>query len=49
QSPLSARIGLGMILINVAAAVLVPFVAPYTETEVVGDVWLPSSKEHLLG
>ncbi|NIQ39369.1 MAG: ABC transporter permease subunit [Proteobacteria bacterium] len=49
QSPLSARIGLGMILINVAAAVLVPFVAPYTETEVVGDVWLPSSKDHLLG
>ncbi len=49
QSPLSARIGLGMILINVAAAVLVPVVAPYTETEVVGDVWLPSSKDHLLG
>ena len=49
KSPWSARLGLGMILINVIAAVFTPFLAPYTETEVVGDVWLPSSKDHLLG
>jgi peptide/nickel transport system permease protein len=49
QSPLSARIGLAMILINVFAAVFTPWIAPYTETEIVGDVWLSSSSENLLG
>ena len=49
QSPLSARIGLAMILINVFAAIFAPVIAPYTETEVVGDVWLPMSTDHLLG
>jgi len=49
QSPLSARIGLAIIMINIAAAVLAPVVAPYGETELVGDVWLPMSSEHLLG
>ncbi|UCH23146.1 MAG: ABC transporter permease [Deltaproteobacteria bacterium] len=49
QSPLSARIGLAMILINVFAAIFTPYIAPFTETEVVGDVWLPMSKDHLLG
>ena len=49
QSPLSARIGLFMILINVIAAVFTPWIAPYTETEIVGDVWLSSNSENLLG
>ena len=49
QSPLSARIGLAMILINVFAAIFTPYIAPYSETEVVGDVWMPMSKDHLLG
>ncbi len=49
QSPLSARIGLAMILINVIAAIFTPYIAHYTETEVVGDVWLPMSGEHWLG
>jgi len=49
QSPWSARIGLAMVLLNVFAAVFTPFIAPYSETEIVGDVWLPMSKEHLLG
>jgi peptide/nickel transport system permease protein len=49
QSPLSARIGLAMILINVIAAVFTPWIAPYTETEIVGDVWLSSNSENLLG
>ena len=49
QSPLSARIGLAMILINVFAAIFTPYLAPYSETEVVGDVWLHMSKDHLLG
>lgn len=49
QSPLPARVGLVMVLINVAAAVFAPVIAPYGETEVVGDVWLSSSWDHLLG
>ena len=49
QSPLSARIGMAMILINIAAAIFAPVIAPYGETEVVGDVWLSASKDHLLG
>lgn len=49
QSPLSARIGLAMILINVAAAVLAPVISPYGETEIVGDVWELSSGRHYIG
>ena len=49
QSPLSARIGMAMILINVIAAVFTPYIAPYGETEIVGDVWMPSSSENYLG
>jgi len=49
QSPLSARIGLAVILINIAAAVFVPVIAPYGETEIVGDVWDPVSRSNLLG
>ena len=49
QSPLSARVGLAMVLINVIAAVFTPWIAPYGETEIVGDVWMPSSSENYLG
>ena len=49
QSPLSARVGMAMILINVIAAVFTPYIAPYGETEIVGDVWMPSSSENYLG
>ena len=49
QSPLSARIGMVMILINVIAAVFTPYIAPYGETEIVSDVWMPSSSENYLG
>ena len=49
QSPLSARVGMAMILINVIAAVFTPYIAPYGETEIVSDVWMPSSSENYLG
>ncbi len=49
QSPWSARVGLAMVLINVVAAVFCPVITPYGETEVVGDVWMPMSADHLLG
>ncbi len=49
HSPLSARIGLAMVLINVFAAIFAPIIAPYGETEIVGDVWMSSSSENYLG
>ncbi|MEE4359793.1 MAG: ABC transporter permease [Desulfococcaceae bacterium] len=49
KSPFSARIGMLIILINIGAMVLAPAIAPYGETEIVGDVWLPMSQDHLLG
>ncbi len=49
QSPISARVGVIIILINVAVMLLAPLIAPYGETEMVGDVWAPISAEHWLG
>ena len=49
QSPLSARIGLIIILINILAAILAPAITPYSETEIVADVWAPNSSDNLLG
>ncbi len=49
QSPLSARIGLAIVLLNLLAALLAPVIAPYGETESVADVWLSSSWDHPLG
>lgn len=49
QSPISARLGMAMVLITLGAAVLAPIIAPYGETDIVGDVWMSASSEHLLG
>ena len=54
QSPWSARIGMAMIRTEyhcsgtyICHRSVINF--PYTQTEVVGDVWLEASREHLLG
>lgn len=49
QSPFSARVGMAIVLVNILAAILAPVVSPYGETEMAGDVWLPSSSDHLMG
>ena len=49
SSPISARIGLAMVLVTIFAAILAPVISPYGETEIVGDVWLSSGKDHILG
>lgn len=49
KSPLSARIGTVIIMINILAALLAPIIAPYGETEMIGDAWMQSSGDHLLG
>ncbi|WP_299977783.1 hypothetical protein [Desulfobacula sp.] len=49
QSPLSARIGMGIVLLNCLVAVFAPLIVPYGETSVVGDVWESSSVKFYLG
>lgn len=47
--PISALIGLFFTGLYFLAAIFAPLIAPYGVGEVVGDVWEPSSAEHLLG
>jgi len=49
QSPISARIGVAMVLVNILVSIFAPLVAPYGETEIVGDVWAPGSAANWLG
>ncbi|MCR8827075.1 ABC transporter permease [Pseudosulfitobacter koreensis] len=47
--PLAALIGLFFTATYFLMAIFAPWIAPYGMAEVVGDVWEPSSAEHLLG
>ncbi len=47
--PLTARIGLAIVIINLLVVVFAPLLAPYGETELVTDVWALPSAEHWLG
>ncbi len=47
--PISALIGLFMTSAFFLTALFAPWIAPYGMAEIVGDVWEPSSAEHLLG
>jgi len=49
QSPLSAQIGMAIVLLNILAAVFAPVIAPYGETSVVGDVWEVFSEKFYFG
>jgi peptide/nickel transport system permease protein len=49
KSPLSARIGMGIVILNVIVAVFAPLIAPYGETSVVGDVWESFSAQFYFG
>jgi len=49
EMPLSAKVGVIVILINIFAAVFAQLIAPYSETELVTDTWSPPSAEHWLG
>ena len=49
QAPLSARIGMGMVLLNILVAIFAPLITPYGETSVVGDVWESFSTTYYLG
>jgi peptide/nickel transport system permease protein len=45
----STTVGFAIIAFFALMAVFGPFIAPYGESEVVGDVWLSSSEQFLLG
>ncbi len=47
--PLNALIGMIITATIVIMAVFAPLLAPYSMTEIVGDVWEPMSSEHWLG
>ena len=40
RAPLSAKIGLAIVALNLIAALLAPLLAPHGETAVVGGVWV---------
>ena len=47
--PISAWIGIAGITLALFCALFAPLIAPYGETQVVGDVWEPMSSAFLLG
>jgi peptide/nickel transport system permease protein len=47
--PISALLGMSVTLLFVLAAIFTPWIAPYSNTEIVGDVWAPASAAHWLG
>ncbi|WP_428555831.1 ABC transporter permease [Pseudomonas edaphica] len=49
RAPLSAKFGLLIILLYVALALLAPLLAPYGETQVVGEGFAPWNGQFLLG
>jgi peptide/nickel transport system permease protein len=49
RPPLTAKIGLAIVVINLAIAIFGPWFAPYDQSQSVGDTWAPSSAAMLLG
>ncbi len=39
KSPIAAKLGMAIILLNAFAAIFAPVIAPYPETQIIGDVW----------
>ncbi len=48
-SPISARFGMIVIALSLIVALFAPLLAPYSESEIVADVWLSASGEFPLG
>jgi len=46
---ISARIGLGIVVFFATCAIFAPWLAPYGESEIVGDVWEPLGGEFMFG
>ncbi len=39
SAPFAAKLGMFIVFLNLFAAVFAPVIAPYSETEIVGDIW----------
>src|SRR3546814_1916125 len=49
EIPLSAWVGMAGLAVAIGCAIFAPLIAPYSEREVVGDIWLPMGGDFLLG
>jgi peptide/nickel transport system permease protein len=49
RPPLTAKIGLVIVVLNLAVAIVGPWLAPYDQSQSVGDTWALSSAQMLLG
>jgi peptide/nickel transport system permease protein len=49
RPPLVAKVGLAIVVINLAVAIFGPWLAPYDQSQSVGDTWAPASAQMLLG
>ena len=49
KPPLSAKIGLAIVVLNLLVAVFGPWLAPYGQSQSVGDTWATPSAQMLLG
>jgi peptide/nickel transport system permease protein len=49
KAPLSCRVGAAIVVLNIVAGAFAPLIAPYGETQIVGDVWEPLSRSFLMG
>jgi peptide/nickel transport system permease protein len=49
KAPWSAKVGIIILVINIAVAAFAPVISPYGETEITGDVWEEMSLSHPLG
>ncbi|MBV8449583.1 MAG: ABC transporter permease [Hyphomicrobiales bacterium] len=49
RPPLFAKIGLAIVAINLLVAIFGPWLAPYDQSQSVGDTWAPSSAHMWLG
>jgi len=47
--PITAWVGMAGILLAAVCAIFAPWLAPYGETQVVGDVWAPSDSQYFFG
>ena len=49
SAPFSAKIGIFMVFIMAVLTLFAPMIAPFGETEIIGDVWLDPGGTYLLG
>ncbi|MCG8684072.1 MAG: ABC transporter permease [Desulfobacterales bacterium] len=49
SAPLSAKIGISIVVLNVLVAIFAPLISPFGETQVVGEVWEPMSDQFYIG